>query len=204
MISSEEIFKEAVEHLHPVGQNHQEIVPALDLLREHLQTGNFLEIGTQFGSTFYMLSKIYPNKKISVDLSNGIHGGISLDIMMRRNEFLQSKFDNLYMITGNSQEQSSIDAVQNVLGGEQLDLLFIDGDHTYEGVKKDYLNYKQFVRPGGLILFHDIVNRPENVVEQVGVPLFWSELEGQKIEFVCNCSWTHHTPVIGGLGVLIV
>ena len=36
-------------------------------------------------------------------------------------------------------------------------MLFIDGDHNYAGVKKDYLMYRDLVRSGGLIIFHDIV-----------------------------------------------
>jgi hypothetical protein len=35
----------------------------------------------------------------------------------------------------------------------RLDLLFIDGDPSYEGVKADFVNYSQLVRPGGLIGF---------------------------------------------------
>lgn len=203
-MTSREIFDEAVSQLHPVGQNVEEIVPVLDHMIQNVLTGNFLEIGTQFGSTFYMLSKIHLNKKISVDLVNGIHGGVSLEMVTNRNIFLQTKFPNTHMITGNSQEQSSIRAVGDVLNGELLDVLFIDGDHTYNGVKSDYLNYKHYVRSGGMIVFHDIVARPENIVENVGVPEFWEELEGNKQEFVCHCSWTHHTPVIGGLGILTV
>ena len=38
-----------------------------------------------------------------------------------------------------------------------MDFLFIDGDHTEQGVTADYHDYKEFVRPGGLIAFHDIV-----------------------------------------------
>ena len=33
--------------------------------------------------------------------------------------------------------------------------LIIDGDHTYEGVKKDWLNYRRQVAPGGYVLFDD-------------------------------------------------
>ena len=34
-----------------------------------------------------------------------------------------------------------------------LDLLFIDGDHSYEGVRQDYKMYSKLVRDGGLIAF---------------------------------------------------
>lgn len=38
---------------------------------------------------------------------------------------------------------------------KQIALLFIDGDHSYEGVKKDTLSWEPFVKKGGTILFHD-------------------------------------------------
>lgn len=36
-----------------------------------------------------------------------------------------------------------------------LDLLFIDGDHSYEGVKADWEAYKGFLKPGSIVIFHD-------------------------------------------------
>lgn len=36
-----------------------------------------------------------------------------------------------------------------------IDLLFIDGDHSYEGVKADYENWAPYVKKGGFIAFHD-------------------------------------------------
>jgi len=36
-----------------------------------------------------------------------------------------------------------------------LDLLFIDGDHSYEGVKADWEAYKDFLKPGSIVVFHD-------------------------------------------------
>jgi predicted O-methyltransferase YrrM len=41
---------------------------------------------------------------------------------------------------------------------EPLELLFIDGDHSYEGAKADYERWRAFVRPGGHLLFHDAVD----------------------------------------------
>jgi hypothetical protein len=37
----------------------------------------------------------------------------------------------------------------------QIDLLFIDGDHTYEGCARDVQQYVPFVRPGGYFVLHD-------------------------------------------------
>jgi predicted O-methyltransferase YrrM len=36
-----------------------------------------------------------------------------------------------------------------------LDLLFIDGDHSYEGAKADWESYKSFLIPGSVVIFHD-------------------------------------------------
>jgi len=38
---------------------------------------------------------------------------------------------------------------------EPIDLLYIDGDHSYAGVKFDFEQFGALVRPGGLILLHD-------------------------------------------------
>ncbi len=35
------------------------------------------------------------------------------------------------------------------------DLLFIDADHSYEGVSSDWRNWSPFVKKGGIIVFHD-------------------------------------------------
>ena len=40
----------------------------------------------------------------------------------------------------------------------ELQLLFIDGDHSYEGAKADFDRWGAFVAPGGHVLFHDAVD----------------------------------------------
>jgi predicted O-methyltransferase YrrM len=40
-------------------------------------------------------------------------------------------------------------------GQTPIDLLWIDGDHTYEGARDDFTNWPGLVRPGGLIAGHD-------------------------------------------------
>ena len=38
---------------------------------------------------------------------------------------------------------------------DHIDLLFIDGDHSYEGVKADWEAYKQFLVDDSVVVFHD-------------------------------------------------
>ena len=47
-------------------------------------------------------------------------------------------------------------------GGRKFDFLFVDGDHSYDGVVSDFVAYYPLVRPGGLIALHDIV--PDEMV----------------------------------------
>lgn len=43
-----------------------------------------------------------------------------------------------------------------------FDLLFIDGDKSYEGLRADYYNYESMVSPGGIIAFHDVIPYSDN------------------------------------------
>jgi predicted O-methyltransferase YrrM len=55
--------------------------------------------------------------------------------------------DRVHLVVADSK------SVEPPAGG--CDLVFVDGDHTYEGVRGDYENWRGAVRPGGHILFHD-------------------------------------------------
>ena len=63
-----------------------------------------------------------------------------------------------------------------VLGDKKVDFLFIDGDHTYDVVKADFLFYSKFVRPGGIVAFHDASLRNNPGVE---VYKLWKEIAGE-------------------------
>jgi len=51
-------------------------------------------------------------------------------------------------------------------------LLWIDGDHSYEAIKKDFLLWEPFVVPGGIIALHDTYawEGPKKVVEEIILP----------------------------------
>jgi predicted O-methyltransferase YrrM len=71
---------------------------------------------------------------------------------------------------------------------EPIDLLFIDGDHSYAGVKKDWEIFKEFVKPFGLVVFHDTIwdlrPNPKWHRPDMGVPRFVDELRAQGYQVV--------------------
>ena len=79
-----------------------------------------------------------------------------------------------------------LDAVKKKLPADGLDLLFIDGDHTYDGVRRDYEMYSPLVKPGGVIVFHDICTHAAEL--NCHVDQFWNELKQDRahLEFVEN------------------
>lgn len=61
-----------------------------------------------------------------------------------------------------------------------LDFVFIDGDHSYEGTKKDIQLWTCKVKPGGFICGHDYMH--EKRPDLAGVTKAWNEAFPGKIE----------------------
>lgn len=174
-------------------QHKQEITSLLDFLRDRIHS--FIEIGSHKGGTFFMFSQLCTGKKISIDYCNGDFGGIGDVQSLHRNNLLNQIYPDALFIEGNSHDTETQNKLIGILGGERVDFLFIDGDHTYEGVKQDYNSYKQFVREGGYISFHDIVDSEFHKMTNCCVSKLWKELEGEKQEFTVNGQW-------GGIGII--
>ena len=84
-------------------------------------------------------------------------------------------------LQADSQRDETLRAVANHLGDRQLDFLFIDGDHSYQGVSTDFRLYSPLVRPGGIIAFHDIVPVMDGDIHHDAgdVPKFWREVKAR-------------------------
>ena len=79
-------------------------------------------------------------------------------------------------VIGPSQSDATVDLIQ---GRGPYDAILIDGDHTYEGVKADWLRYQGM---GRIIAFHDIVGtgqREKPTGREVEVPILWQEIKAQ-------------------------
>ena len=109
-----------------------------------------IEIGSSPGSALRfwceIVSKNKNNMIISVDLNND------------RDWCFTREKANLHVVTGDSTHANTISEVETILNGRKADFLFIDGNHEYEYVKKDFENYSKFVRNGGIVGFDDLGN----------------------------------------------
>lgn len=145
---------------------------------------SFIEIGTCHGGTFEYLAEIAQGIKISIDLATGDFGGIGEAKAKGRNDRIQSKFDNCHFINRDSKDFETVKQVENILKGKQVDFLFIDGDHTFEGVQADFMIYRQFVKQGGFIAFHDIIESKFHTAANCFVSKFWAKLKHVGHEYI--------------------
>ncbi len=120
---------------------------------------NILEIGTANGATLLAWCRTAANKVVSVDLQGGIHGGGYPPVKQKfyQHFLVHRPGVKLACIQEDSHAEGTSDKAKTFLAGDKLDILFIDGDHTYEGVKRDFELWSPLVQPGGYVIFHDIL-----------------------------------------------
>jgi len=136
-----------------------------------------LEIGTAAGGTLFILTRAASPDAllISIDLPKGLFGGgyPRWRAPLYRSFALASQ--KLYLLRDDSHRAKTLKKVEDILNGRKIDLLFIDGDHTYEGVKKDFDSYVSLVNRPGMVAFHDIVVHPPET--GCDVHSFWEEVK---------------------------
>lgn len=101
-------------------------------------------------------------------------------------------------ILGSSQSLATFDGLKKWLGGRPIDLLFIDGDHTYAAVKSDYEIYGPLTRH--IIAFHDI-NHPFSPEIPEETMRLWKEIiaaDKCNILFAIQCHNSAKTGITAG------
>lgn len=160
------------------------------LLAQELRPGVVVEIGTSLGGTLFLLTRVArPDATLlSVDVSSPRDLSFGGGNVVRRGPFYESfavANQRVHFVAGDSHEPSTRALIEQRLEGRAVDLLFIDGDHSEAGVEQDFELYRDLVRPGGLIAFHDIVEGPPELVG--GVPAFWRKVKTPSArEFVAD------------------
>lgn len=180
-------------------QLQEELLELLFLLADH-RPNSLLEIGTAGGGTLFLFSRIaMPDATIiSIDLPGGpFGGGYSLWRVPLYKSFASCE-QTIHLLRQDSHDIRTFHQVESILKGEHLDFLFIDGDHTYDGVKQDFALYSPLVRKGGIVAFHDIRPCPRD--PRCQVDRFWREIKHkfkfQEIIADSGQGWG------GGIGVL--
>jgi len=153
------------------AQMREELTRMAELARA-LRPKRVLEIGTGSGGTLYALAWA----------SAPGAGILSLDLTLYPAErrFLYETFvadRRVAVWEADSHLDETRDRVAAHFGHEPLDLVFIDGDHTYDSVRRDYELYAPLVREDGIVAFHDIVAGPYDAVGDA--PRFWQEVRAE-------------------------
>jgi predicted O-methyltransferase YrrM len=141
---------------------------------KNLKSANIVEIGRfKGGGTFLMAAAMDNNSRLrSYDIHvkmTEFFDGQKMDQILQDSLNRYGLADKVEIIVGNSCEVN--------VGEEALDLIFIDGDHSYEGVKKDFLHWHKKIKPGGNVLIHDSAKPREFTTYHEEVARFVYEVE---------------------------
>jgi cephalosporin hydroxylase len=141
-----------------------------------------MEIGTNQGGTLLVLCRMADPQAtvVSVDLPHsrgGKFGGGYTSFQVPIFKMFATGRQKLHLLRADSHSDETLKSVSSLVADKQLDFLFIDGDHTYDGVKADFEMYSPFVRKGGIVAFHDIAIHPQET--GCAVHLFWNEVKKQ-------------------------
>lgn len=139
--------------------------------------GVIVEIGSFKGGSTILLakgSKKYKKRKVyAID-------PFTLDIKILKNKIKVSE-KNIYPIfKKNINNEKIADWIIPIVQTSEkiankwnkpISLLWIDGGHQYQSVKKDYLSFRNYLIKGGIVAFHDSIggvigNGPKRVIEK--------------------------------------
>lgn len=131
---------------------------------------NILEIGAYDGGSSFYLSN-FAKKMTTIDMNNPC-----------RFDHSEFKCDYIY-VGGDSHHPDQISHFDRSSWDHedkeafQWDFAFIDGDHSFEGVKADFYNVLPYLKKGTPVAFHDIVISDFHHTHGCYVGEFWEELK---------------------------
>lgn len=146
-----------------------ELAPCiLTILKSGEPIKSYLEIGVAAGGTTFLINHFFhPDKIVLVDDNKHHKAGLRAGIL---------KGINYQVIIGRSDSEETIRAVNDFA---PFDIILIDGDHLYPGVKLDTIIYLPFLQPGGFLILHD------SALPEWGVMRVVRELKADKsMEFI--------------------
>lgn len=170
-------------------------IPFAVYLVQNLKPKVIVELGTHTGNSFcsflFAAKNYSPKTKVyAVDLWTGDYqaGFYDESVYLELKEYLDSNFSEFGKLIRKDFNEAVNEFVDN-----SIDILHIDGLHTYEAVKNDFFKWKPKLTKNSIVLFHDT----SVVKEEFGVKKFWDEL---KSEYQNHFEFYHSN----GLGVISV
>ncbi|MCX7712683.1 MAG: class I SAM-dependent methyltransferase [Chthoniobacterales bacterium] len=118
----------------------------LALFAKKFAKEKILEIGTSFGETALTFALNSPENCVvyTIDIQNTLS-----------NPTIGRKFRNKNIEKKIKFYSMDIERVFSILPPKSVDIIFIDGDHSYEGVKKDTEYSLSLIKDNGIIIWHD-------------------------------------------------
>jgi len=114
-----------------------------------IQNGVIVEIGRRKGGSLLILCSHSPTSKVySIDSQSKYDDSIVK--LLKASDISRDRYK---LIVEHSQSIHKWDC-------GDIDLLFIDGNHNFNAAYKDLLLWVPRVKPGGLVMMHDISNSP--------------------------------------------
>lgn len=167
-------------------------IPFMFCLIKYFRPRTYVELGTHNGASFFAVCQAIKEFDIScyptaIDLWHGDEHAGKYDESVYEN--FVWLFQNMYPGIGGFLRKDFNKAVTD-FADESIDLLHIDGLHSYEAVKNDYDTWLPKVSKNGVILFHDTLVKERGF----GVWRLWDEIKDKYCSF--NFTHTH------GLGVI--
>jgi predicted O-methyltransferase YrrM len=159
-----------------VLQHEGELAAFIELLRQHRVT-RYLEIGAKFGGSLWRIGRALRvgSRVVAVDLPGGTdEWAASEQSLTACVTALRDIGQDARVVWGDSADEEMVRAVR-ALG--PFDAVFIDGNHTLSGIRRDWANYGPLARR--IVAFHDIAwrNEPQDRGYRIDAPAFWAELK---------------------------
>jgi hypothetical protein len=157
-------------------QKLRELAPLIALLRRR-RLSVVVEIGTALGGTFYAWCRIAEPDAllVSIDLPGGPYGGGYPPEALPTLRSYGAPGQQLHFLRADSHDEATVAELRGLLQGRAIDFLLIDGDHSYEGVKRDFELYAPLVGEECPVAFHDILPHPRE--QRCEVDRFWNEIK---------------------------
>ena len=125
-----------------ITQEREEIQSLWMLIRA-LRPTTVVEIGVDEGGTLFIWTRASaPDAQlIGIDMRPSGRLGRWSPFQLARRSFAQGHQRLHLLLARDSHAESTLEAVREVLDGAEIDFLFIEGDHSYEGVRRDFEMY---------------------------------------------------------------